>query len=431
MPDNPPISRDAEVELRLGSAGSVRLTGDASDVSIVGSIGRHGGAYEPGVVAALQAMAARDWVCLDVGANVGPISLALSRACPEGTVHAFEPAAESYRYLLRNVSINSAANLRAHHLALLDEPGEVTVNYNHESSGAAFISRYLADGIQQTTQATTLDEWAAAEGLTRLDLVKIDVEGSEERVLEGGRATIARFRPLLVVELNPITMRRMQHREPRDLYRRLQSLYGRLTHLAVIPDDGPMLPVLTWGQLERLLAESGVCNLVCSPRRLAPGTSPGMAGRSAAARALAGIVLRRNRFVTPAWAAIHDPRVSIRPDLVRTGVPVLRGKAGGRLYLPLRITNLGRVALVGDAPRFAVSVRVVWIDADGRHRVDDRSRTPVPTMRPGSGTSLVLAVFLPEQPGGYRLRITLFQDLIAWFYDLDPSSCCELPAEVL
>jgi FkbM family methyltransferase len=431
MPGEPPTSSDAEVELRLGSAGSVRVVGDASDASVVGSIARHGGLYEPGLVAALQAMAARDWICLDIGANVGPISLALSRLCPDGKVHAFEPTAESFRYLLRNVSINSAANLEPHHLALLDNPGEVTINYNHESSGAAFISEHLADGIQQTTRATTLDDWAAGAGLRRLDLVKIDVEGSEERVLEGGRATIAALRPVLVVELNPITIRRMQHGQPRDLYRRLQSIYGRFAHLAVLPDDGAMVPVLTWGQLERQLAESGVCNLVCSPRRLAPGTSPGMAGRRAAARMIAGLTLRRNRFVTPAWAAVEDPRVRISPDLVRAGVPLLRGEPGRRVNLPLRIINRGRVALLGRAPRFAVSVRVVWIDAEGRHTVDDRSRTPVPTLRPGSGGSLVLPVFLPEQPGAYRLRITLFQDLMAWFYDLDPLNCCELPAEVM
>jgi hypothetical protein len=156
-----------------------------------------------------------------------------------------------------------------------------------------------------------------------------------------------------------------------------------------------------------------------------------MAGRAAAVRRVCGLTLRRNRFVTPRWAAIHQPRVTIRADLIRTGVPVLRGVAGKRVNVPLRIANLGRMALVGEAPRFAVSVRVVWIDAEGHHSVDDRSRTAVPTMRPGSGSSLVLPAFLPDQPGSYTLRITLFQDHVAWFYDLDHSNCYELPVEVL
>jgi len=155
MADDPPTSRDVEVELRLAGVGTLRLFGDASDTSIVGSISLHGGAYEPGLVAALQAMAAPDWVCLDIGANVGPISLALSRICPQGEVHAFEPTAESFEYLTRNVTLNGAANLHTHHLALLDKPGEVTVNYNHESSGAAFISEHLADGVQQTARPWT------------------------------------------------------------------------------------------------------------------------------------------------------------------------------------------------------------------------------------------------------------------------------------
>ena len=165
-----------------------------------------------------------------------------------------------------------------------------------------------------------------------------------ERVLDGGTATIDRFRPTLVVELNPITIRRMQHGEPRDLYRRLLSIYGRL-HLAAISDDGPMTPVLSWGQVERMLAESGLCNLVCSPRRLVPG-SRGMAGRAAAVRRVCGLTLRRNRFVTPRWAAIHQPRVTIRADLIRTGVPVLRGVAGKRVNVPLRITCLIEVSRI-------------------------------------------------------------------------------------
>ncbi len=52
-------------------------------------------------------------------------------------------------------------------------------------------------------QTETLDALADAHSLSRLDMVKIDVEGHEGKVLRGGLKTIRRFRPILIVEINP------------------------------------------------------------------------------------------------------------------------------------------------------------------------------------------------------------------------------------
>jgi FkbM family methyltransferase len=405
----------------------VLLFGEADDASVIGSIGSRQGDYEPELLAVLSALVARDSVCLDVGANVGPVALALSGLCPDGHVHAFEPAQRSFDFLERNLAANGVANATAHRLALSNVSGQATLSYNRSFTGGAFISDRLHDGVQETVAMTSLDLWAQADGLHRLDLIKVDVEGHEERVLRGAWATIARWRPTLVVELNPVTLRRMQGRHPRTLFTLLRTVYGRAGHVAVVADSGHMVPVCSWGQLRRQLTQSAICNLVCSPSRLMPGHHPGVAGPRELASVLAGGLWRGGRFGTPPWSAVVDPHVVIRvtPNHLDGG-RALHGAPGSQRFLTLQIQNRGDGPIVGDSERYPVSVRVIWIDAEGHHRVDDRSRTAAPNLRRGASGVMRLPLFLPPQPGQHTARITLFQEQVAWFHDLDPASRLDL-----
>src|SRR4029453_1736812 len=85
----------------------------------------------------------------------------------------------------------------AHPLALSDRTGTATLIQRADNSGASRLGDD-ADGLQ--VEVNTLDEFCAESGLERLDVVKIDVEGYESRVLRGGAATLSKFKPALVVE---------------------------------------------------------------------------------------------------------------------------------------------------------------------------------------------------------------------------------------
>jgi FkbM family methyltransferase len=417
-----------EVMLKLPHGDLASLVGDPADTSVIGPLAASGGEHACSPMALLPSLVAHDSVCVDVGANVGAITLALSRLCPDGHVHAFEPARESFQFLELNRLRNRAANVTAHRLALSDTIGEEMLSYNRGFTGGAFISDYLRDGVEQAVKVSTLDAWAETVGLRRLDLVKIDVEGCEARVLDGGRATIARFRPTLIVELNPVTMRRMQHRPPHELFQRLRSVYGAIGHLAVIPETGPpLLPVFSWRQMRRALARSGICDIVCSPDLLLPGLHPGVAGPRTAAAAFLRGARHYSRFSIPPWAAVVEPHVTISlGGELGNGARPLNAPPGSERLLSLLIKNLGDVAIVGEAPRFPVSLRVIWIDDEEHHRVDDRSRIAAPTLRPGAFGAAQLPLLLPDKPGRYVARITLFQEQVAWFHDLDAASCLDL-----
>jgi hypothetical protein len=79
-------------------------------------------------------------------------------------------------------------------------------------------------------QCTTLDGYCDEAGVERLDLVKIDVEGAEQDVLEGAKRTLERLSPTLIVEMNPHCSRLFFGRELDGVYSLLEGL-GYAIHL--------------------------------------------------------------------------------------------------------------------------------------------------------------------------------------------------------
>ncbi len=141
-----------------------------------------------------------DWVTMDIGANVGLYSLLLSRLTPEGTIHAFEPT-ETAGLLRANLAAAGATNVAVHQVAL----GAAT--------GTRQDAIYRIWGAEPETRAypfTTLDAFVEQAGITRVDCVKIDVDGFDLEVLKGAVRTLAHFDPWLVIELNHALVTRGQ-----------------------------------------------------------------------------------------------------------------------------------------------------------------------------------------------------------------------------
>ena len=164
-------------------------------------------------------------VCFDIGAAAGLYTLALSKlAGPEGQVHSFEPVPFAHPFLTRLLGTRSTANVRHHAVALGVEPGQsamsVPVGRHGPVTGRSFLEAGAAGQgsnaefqgqIGVDVEVQTLDGVCAAAELTRLDFIKIDVEGAELQVLEGGQASIERFMPALLVEIEDRHTARYRH----------------------------------------------------------------------------------------------------------------------------------------------------------------------------------------------------------------------------
>ncbi len=170
-----------------------------------------------GEAALLAKLAAfRPQVVLDVGANVGDWSLAALRHLPEATVHAFEIAPTTAADLARNTA-EAGGRFVLNRVGLSDHEGEIEIFRSPESSTATSTLRHaLAVGeaehgirtvLTETARVTTGDAYLRAQGIDRVDLLKIDVEGAEPAVLAGFAGAFARQAITLVqFEYGPLNL---------------------------------------------------------------------------------------------------------------------------------------------------------------------------------------------------------------------------------
>jgi FkbM family methyltransferase len=121
---------------------------------------------------------------VDVGANIGSIALtAAGLVGPQGSVLAFEAHPRTFEFLLRNITLNGFANIRARHAAVGDHEGWVTLSDDRTDDQNHVVRDR---GIR--VPVTPLD----ALNLPEIGLLKLDVEGFETFVLAGARQTLRR-----------------------------------------------------------------------------------------------------------------------------------------------------------------------------------------------------------------------------------------------
>ncbi|MFO8238819.1 MAG: FkbM family methyltransferase [Prochlorococcaceae cyanobacterium] len=137
---------------------------------------------------------------VDIGANVGVYALSLARKVgPSGQVWAFEPAAATAALLAESIAANGTPWLQLQRQALSDHSGSAWL----QTSGQSELNSLAADpqGPGEEVPLTTLDACLEAFAWQQVDLLKIDAEGEEERILAGGRRFFAELTPLVMFEL--------------------------------------------------------------------------------------------------------------------------------------------------------------------------------------------------------------------------------------
>ncbi|RQH02020.1 FkbM family methyltransferase [Natrarchaeobius oligotrophus] len=156
------------------------------------------------MLAAVESHCGPESVVYDVGANVGVYALALAAGEPDRRIVAVEPAPTVADQLTANVRVNGFGDrIAVRRCGLGDESGErdFYVSTYTELSGfdRASASRWEASvAAVEPVQVDRLDDLVAETSPP--DVVKIDVEGGGASVLRGGRDTLERHRPTIVLE---------------------------------------------------------------------------------------------------------------------------------------------------------------------------------------------------------------------------------------
>jgi FkbM family methyltransferase len=231
------------------------LLGDMSQCTYVD------GRYEPNEMYAMSKLIGPGMCVVDVGANAGVFTLMAAQLVGrEGAVHAFEPSTRDRERLLANVSLNGLSNVTVHPEALGRTRGKAVLavsSADHPGHNTIGGFAYSADARAYSldVQVMSLDDFAESQKLTRLDLLKIDVEGSETAVVQGARETLRRFRPIVVAEAYDPALRQLGT-SAAELLRLLRAAGYELR---VFGPSGRPEPIVD-DQL------SGV-NLLCLPRQ--------------------------------------------------------------------------------------------------------------------------------------------------------------------
>jgi FkbM family methyltransferase len=155
--------------------------------------------YEP-ELSMLQHFLSPDSVFIDIGANTGIYSILAAGLLPHGTVISYEPFPLMSNYLLQNVIHNQLGNVRVRTFGISNENGsrKFFMNRGRPNSFSFSINVDDALGIELFTQK--LDDAIRMEGLQRVDYIKIDAEGEEEKVIEGAADIISKYRPIIQAE---------------------------------------------------------------------------------------------------------------------------------------------------------------------------------------------------------------------------------------
>jgi FkbM family methyltransferase len=199
----------------------------ATDDALIGNAIRTTRVYEPRVSQLFIERLHPGACVLDIGANIGYFSLlASSLVGSKGDVLAFEPLATNVRLLTANKIVNEFHNIKIFAGAASDGIGTFSI-------GASY-SDGIIGAIPQSAVAALASEFVLAIPVDAVvektvDLIKIDVEGHEFRVVTGAMQTIRRSRPMIVSEFSPAALEANSCVSPRRYLDLLRSLGYRIS----------------------------------------------------------------------------------------------------------------------------------------------------------------------------------------------------------
>lgn len=218
----------------------------------------HFGVWEPEISRIIEAILSPGDVFVDIGANIGYDTLLGSwRVGPAGKVVAIEALPSTFALLQRNLALNeSASNVRAVQLAVSDRAGALDL-YNVEDHNIGATSTLALRGTRHvgTATAAALVDILHAEELSRVRLIKIDIEGSEPAVLRN---------ILDNLDLFPATTDFLVEVSPRDDETGWRKIYNRLKYNGYRGYEVPNLYDLRWYLGHRKTAPLRACDTLPS-----------------------------------------------------------------------------------------------------------------------------------------------------------------------
>lgn len=163
--------------------------------------------HEPVSTKLISKLLKKGMTCLDIGGNIGYYVLLENKILEgEGKIIAIEPSPDNFKQLKRNIELQKTKIVDAYNLAAGDKDGNLKFLVYEDASNSCMIipegqeSRWPGQIIEVPVK--NMDNFLENLGITKIDFVRMDVEGYEKHVLEGLKNTLKKSRPIIHMEVH-------------------------------------------------------------------------------------------------------------------------------------------------------------------------------------------------------------------------------------
>jgi FkbM family methyltransferase len=159
--------------------------------------------YERATVQLYKELLKSKFSVFDIGANIGFYTLLAASLMSRGEIHAFEAHPEVFECLQRNARLNRFRNAHMNHMAMSDKNGQVELflPIDGDWTNASLVAGFTAQNETIAVESTRFDTYCDRNGVNRVDLVKIDVEGAELQVFHGMGRLLDAWLPDIICEV--------------------------------------------------------------------------------------------------------------------------------------------------------------------------------------------------------------------------------------
>ena len=199
---------------------------------------------------------------IDIGAHIGYFTRIFSKHTgAKGKVYAFEADPENFMLLIKNTK--HLKNIELSNVAISDRAGKIDF-YHSDKSGCNSIIPAEFRPKKITVASAELDSFIKENGIKKVDLIKMDIEGGEPAALKGMRRLLAALNDIiLVVEFNPDCLKQAQV-HPIDFLKSIED-YG-FNLFAITPTGLKRIEVAKLLEYNSIMPNSDYVNLYCAKK---------------------------------------------------------------------------------------------------------------------------------------------------------------------
>lgn len=163
---------------------------------------------------------------LDIGANIGCTAILFGQRAER--VYAVEASPSTFDLLRRNIERVGMGHIEPVNCAMGAEAGQAVLSFSVDNRSGGVVSDQAnpaAGHVAETVAVETADALVQARGISRVDFIKLDVEGFEAKVLQGAQDLLQQHQPITLLELNHWCLNAFQRMSVPDFLDFLRSVF--------------------------------------------------------------------------------------------------------------------------------------------------------------------------------------------------------------